>query len=546
MRRREFIETTALVGSGLTLTGVATAGGRGSRETGSPNRWSSGPETTTETPTETPSDGEYGPIGSVDVGQAKEIVTTPDGQYAFVTKLNTGFHVVDISDGSNPEIVYTKDEVLPDRGPLTGIFDLKYDRGRLLVAGPGGRGSGFKGLALYDVSDPTSPEQINHYSSFSSIHNCYLQGRFAYLTGGKKFKVVDMGRDGGSFVGDWLPDDGFEKLSRSLAYVHDLYVEGDRAYVAYWDGGSYVVDVSDPTEPETLGRAGNRTLEELQDIPSDEYGEASLEPPGNAHYVQPAKGGDVMLVGGESWDLSSDTDESPEEDTGGPSGIEFWDISNLESPTKLATIAPPSVPEGKTAYRRGGFWTTSHNFEVHGDSLYSSWYQGGVTVHDISDPANPTELASWRDGENSAIWGTAVGVPGETFVASDYTSDGAVMVFDDPTDAQPTTTAEPTATYTFTPTPTPTPTPEPTPTPTPTATPTPEPTPTDTPTPEPTATPTPEPTATPTEATGGTATATDTDADATTTGSGPGFGALAGLSALGLGAWRVLRSDDEE
>jgi serine-aspartate repeat-containing protein C/D/E len=85
-----------------------------------------------------------------------------------------------------------------------------------------------------------------------------------------------------------------------------------------------------------------------------------------------------------------------------------------------------------------------------------------------------------------------------------------------------------------TPTPSPTPSPSPTPTPTPvTSTLTDEATPTPVPTPS---------TATATPAVG------DTDGagtPATTTESGPGFGALAALSALGVGAWRLLGRNDK-
>ena len=88
------------------------------------------------------------------------------------------------------------------------------------------------------------------------------------------------------------------------------------------------------------------------------------------------------------------------------------DVSDATNPTRLSTIAPPKSPG---AY--AGTWTTSHNFDIAGDRLFSSWYQGGVKIHDISDPANPEELAWWRRPDEASFW-TAKRVSDSVFLAS--------------------------------------------------------------------------------------------------------------------------------
>ena len=152
-------------------------------------------------------------------------------------------------------------------------------------------------------------------------------------------------------------------------------------------------------------------------------------------------------------------------------------MSDPANPTRLATIDPPPVPEGEAGTYFNGYWTTAHNFDVVGDYLYSSWYRGGVKVHDVSNPENPEELARWQDGENAEIWTAQAGVPGDFFVASslrnptDPNGSGGLYVFSDPSDNDATVT--PAGPEVEVPTPSPAPTPNPTPTPTPTSTPTP-------------------------------------------------------------------------
>ncbi|MFB6227235.1 MAG: hypothetical protein ABEH88_01405 [Halobacteriales archaeon] len=70
----------------------------------------------------------------------------------------------------------------------------------------------------------------------------------------------------------------------------------------------------------------------------------------------------------------------------------------------------------------GGLWTTAHNFEIHGDRLYSSWYRAGVKIHDISDPGSPELLAWWLRPRETSFWTAQVGVPGEFFIASSASS----------------------------------------------------------------------------------------------------------------------------
>jgi hypothetical protein len=211
-----------------------------------------------------------------------------------------------------------------------------------------------------------------------------------------------------------------------LRNLHDVFVRDGVAYLAYWDSGVFMVDVSDPGNPEFVGRIGDYTLDELRDIGQDDLQQEFLEPGGNAHYVTVNEDATILGEGGESWDLQQG------DDAGGPSPITLYDVSDPENPQELATVETEETGDNT----RSGWYSTSHNFEIRGGKLYSSWYNAGVKIHDLSDPANPEQIAWYADPTNKAFWTAQVGVPDEFFVATTYKSvprgsDTALYTFPD-------------------------------------------------------------------------------------------------------------------
>ncbi|KTG10815.1 hypothetical protein AUR64_06390 [Haloprofundus marisrubri] len=380
--------------------------------------------------------GPYRPYGFVDVNGAKEAVVGPDGQTAFVASTN-GYAVVDISVADQPKVVASREDLLAERegGPLRQVWDVKLDGSgnRLFVVGPAnGIPGALSGMLVEDVSDPANPETLAFFETDHPIHNCYVSGGYAYLTANEydrnPFVVVDVRGDEPQQVGEWsLLDENpeWEAVSAGRRTVHDIWVQGGVAYLAHWDAGTWMVDVSTPSNPRTIGR--------LESVPPSELaagdgGDARLEsriPPGNDHYVATNENGTLLAVGKESWGVRSDGQL-----VGGPSGVELWDISNRTAPQRLSTIEPPASPD--PTY--DGVWTTAHNLELRDGRLYTSWYRGGVKRHDISDPRNPEELAWWREPAEASFWTARLARPGQMLVASSRgTGDtpGRLYVFPD-------------------------------------------------------------------------------------------------------------------
>jgi hypothetical protein len=347
--------------------------------------------------------GSDGPLGSVSIDGAAEAVPGENGEWAYVADYQ-GFAAVDISDPTDPTVAATRS--LPG---VEEVLDVDIDEGndRLAAAGPanGGGGLGIEhpddpeppeggsGFGLYDISDPSNPENLAIFETNYAIHNCYYEDGIVYLVNNStaEMVLVDVSDDDPTEVSRW-------SLS-GATILHDLFVQDGVAYLPCWNSGTPMVDVSDPSDPSLIGLAR----------------EGSSKSPNNDHYVMPSEDGTVLAIGKEQIGPF------------GNLGVELWDISDKTDTEFLAELDPPAQPEFGER--------TSHNFDLSGDHLYTSWYAGGVEVHDISTPSSPTEVASFR-GDGPEFWTAKVAEDGEFYVASDY-GEGGLYTFSDPKGSSP-------------------------------------------------------------------------------------------------------------
>lgn len=446
----------------------------------------------------------YGPLGTVNLPKAKEAVVGRDGTTVFVA-VTDGFAVVDAADPRSPRVIYEDRSPLSDLsgGPLKAVFDVKVDGDRLAVTGPAGPAGGdaLKGVAVYDVSDPASPERVTVHRTDGFNHNCFIRDGIVYLCfndpgGSDPNAVVTVDAESGEELGRWSIADvepAWTDVSFPLWPVHDVWVHGGIAYLAHWDAGTWMVDVSDPANPELAGRVRGRTPSAFADLSKEAVGREADQPPGNDHISQASEDGTLVVVGVEAWDAETG------DDTGHPGGIHLYDVSTPGDPEELSSIPAPPTPDAT----KNGVWTTSHNFELVGDRLYTSWYRGGIRVYDVSEPSRPDLLAAWRDSATTSFW---TAQQADDFVVASSRKD--------PSGETPSKREEGAALYTF---------PEP-----------------------PGTTPTPTRTATPT-GTGDADGVGDGQRGDTSTGEdptasdAPGFGPVAALAGVGLGAWRYWR-----
>ncbi len=358
----------------------------------------------------------YDPLGTVPVDGAAETVVGDDGDTAYVAATE-GFAAVDVSDPAEPTVLTQRRDLEVDGRPLTEILDLKVSGDRLVVPGPANPAGfdEFEGFALYDVSDPGEPVRIGEYETGYHIHNCYLDDEYLYVVrngeDGNPLVVFDVGEDDPEEIGRWSVleyEPAWADVEWRLHYLHDVYVHDDIAVLAYWNAGTFLLDVSEPADPEYVSHVSETDVDDQREVDGPAVDDAYFGLPGNDHYSAVDDAGDLLAVGRESW-------AGEDGDPVGAGGIDLFDVRDPTEPTLVASVEPPATHD---ASYRGGMWTTAHNFELREDRLYSSWYQGGVKIHDVSDPGKPTELAWWREPDIAGFWTARVADPGETFVAS--------------------------------------------------------------------------------------------------------------------------------
>lgn len=423
MRRRTFLQSFAGA-SGAGAVGTAAAHPL--------------PTDDGSTPASRPTGGE--PLGTLDLSGARELVTSPDGHTAYVAT-GSGMALVDLVSPSEPRLLAERTDLLADSadGPMRVVQDLAVVDDRLLVAGPANPAEGAHGVVVFDVSDRRDPQRVAAVELDTRIHNCDFDGRYAYITanGRETNPLVVVDTETGDEVGTWSlldADERWGEVHPALRPLHDVTVQDGRAYLAYWDAGTWILDVGDPGDISLVSRMRGRDREALAAVADP--GTERTEPPGNDHFVTVDEDADLLAVGGESWDADDDG-------SGGPSGIELFDISDPTPPESLVTIAPPPTSDPT----RGGVLTTAHNFELTDGRLYSAWYQGGVRVHDVRDPRRPRELFRWRDAATTSFW-TAQRAAG-CFVAANTAAldpdiTPGVYTFPDPALAAPPRTPTPT------------------------------------------------------------------------------------------------------
>ena len=377
MRRRSFLRSVGAGGGcAVAPTAAADRGGDPARRSMSPS--------------------------SVSLTGALEAVVGDDGTTVYVAA-HDGFGVVDASDFGSPEVVAERRDLLADReyGPLKDVYDVSVSGDRLLVAGPrsGLYGDALGGFLLYDVSDPANPKRVAFFETDHGIHNAFLDGDTAYLTGTgldtEPLVVVDLSGDRPEEVARWSVVDENDKWGDVESFIrscHDVYVQNDTACVAYWDAGTWLLDVSDPANPTVELHLGGRDPRKVARSDFEAFVETT-ELPGNSHYVAPNEDGSLLAVGREAWD-DAETDR-----TGGPGGITLWDVADRSSPERLVRLAPPTFEDRSESLNR-----TSHNFAFRGDRLYTSWYGGGVRVYDVSAPAEPMLLDAWAKPDETTFW----------------------------------------------------------------------------------------------------------------------------------------------
>lgn len=307
---------------------------------------------------------------------------------------HTGWSVLDVTDASSPRFVGFLE------GPSdTWTLQVQVADGLMLTAlekpPPGwGTDPGAKseeGCLIWELTDPERPTLAGKYrTGGSGTHrNFYAGGDYAYMAAnvegfeGRLLTIVDVSNPTSPReVARW----GWPNQNEGghfASYMHGpAHVEGNRAYVSYGKVGALILDVSNPRDPSlishlSLGHLGSRI---------------------GCHTALPYIESRYLLVSGEAIDEGRD----------GEWNYSFIvDIQDETAPRVIGSLPTPRPVDGSKSY-----WDKGGRFGIHNqhhqqgqkhlfpndDMVFTTFFNAGMRVFDISDPYEPVERAYFVPG----------------------------------------------------------------------------------------------------------------------------------------------------
>lgn len=236
------------------------------------------------------------------------------------------------------------------------------------------------GLRIFDLSDIdnniTYTDWTNaQFFTFTNAHNIFIdENGIGYIVGG--------GVPGG---GCMLIDIASNPTNPQVLhvyddqYVHDVFARGDTMWLSeFYQSRVTIFDVSDKTDPQLIG---------LFNTPS-----------GATH---------------NAW-VSDDNKHVFTTDETGGGKVASFNVSDMNN------IYLQDIYESNP-----GSGSIPHNVHVLGDYLVTSYYNDGVTVADISDPANVVEVAAYDTDPLASgpgfdgCWGAYPYLPSGNILATD-------------------------------------------------------------------------------------------------------------------------------
>ncbi|MFP4460161.1 MAG: LVIVD repeat-containing protein [Candidatus Zixiibacteriota bacterium] len=194
---------------------------------------------------------------------------------------------------------------------------------------------GSDGLVIIDITNPEEPVISGSADGESGNEDAvFLSGDYAYCADGGGLRIYDVSNPGAPEEAGFLLIDGI---------ATGVFVKDNYAYVAAWEDGISIVEISDPTNPELVG----------QFTPASEYIANNVFVDGNFAYI-----------------------------AGNEAGIRIVDISD------------PTSPEDVSAYDT---WGETKALDIVGNRAYVADGSQGLRIIDISDPYDPVELARFID-----------------------------------------------------------------------------------------------------------------------------------------------------
>ncbi|HEY9281439.1 MAG TPA: hypothetical protein VIP51_15315 [Eoetvoesiella sp.] len=338
------------------------------------------------------------------LGEGMALQISPDGRrilWLAHESAPKNFTGVDVSDPRKPRVIVQTE--LPHAKVRSNSLDIS---GNMMAVAYQTNAPGLKpaGFDLFDISEPETPRLISHFDASGphsrGVHTLwFVDGEYVHMASGAEdfephdprdhqmYRIIDV-RDPahpveagrwwypGTRVGDAVPppkrlegiyDMGFR------AHNTNVYPQRpDRAYVAYLDGGTVILDISDKSQPRVVTNWRH-------------------SPPANGftHTVLPLFQKELLIV----------SDESVQDDAADWPKL-VWVLDGRDE-ENLLSISTLPMPELDVFSRRGGRFG-AHNLHENApastswkseDIIIGTFFNAGVRAFDIRNPYQPREIA---------------------------------------------------------------------------------------------------------------------------------------------------------
>ena len=243
------------------------------------------------------------------------------------------------------------------------------------------------GIEIIDISDPTSPTSVGRVADDGTKLLDGANGNAIATIGGSTYAIIAATCDDGIEIIDIsdptnptsvgrLGDDG-DRLLDSVKEV-GIYTRSGSTYAVVTssnDDGIEIIDISDPTSPTSVGRLGDDGDRELDG----------------------AKGIAIETINGTPYAIVGSLNDD---------GIEIIDITDPTSPTSVGRMDDGTdtgrctVANGEKCLEKAkGVRTTTINDKTY--VIVSGQDDDGIEIIDISDPTNPTSVSRVVDGTDT-------------------------------------------------------------------------------------------------------------------------------------------------
>jgi hypothetical protein len=277
------------------------------------------------------------------------------GNHAYVADWHSpGFCVVDVTDPAAPFVLGTGGvggspsyiEVAVIKPDTVGVLDYNY------------------GMRMFDVSDPANPDMFGGIENWGFPRGLDVEGAYLYVTNGNDLRIYDMNV---ALHPDQLTTHPLPGPTGAIDVV------GDFAYVACRNSGLQIVDVSDPTSPEDMGRLA---------IPAEDF---------TTEFIA------VHVVGNLAYLKASSVNGSP--------GLRIVNVSDPAAPYMVNSLGLYGQNYGLGLFVADGY-------------VYVSDENYGLYVADVSPTASPGFISSYVEQD---FYPDAVAATGDyAYVLDDY------------------------------------------------------------------------------------------------------------------------------